>query len=467
MTSKHAKTILTAIYNYHNPDKIKSIEQLLTKYRGNEDELINSIFKKYAISETARAMYLNLPEPVNIDATQKAESSVVEEDNLNLSEPVNIGAIQKKRRGKIFFTITFAVIIIILSIIAYYTYVNPNIDNEAQNKENGRITPPADTINKTITSAPSNFLSLDNFKTIVNLNEWNPNQIENLLNIHNGGWKYTGKANNDPDDYQLGWSQGNLSVLFYHINKVIWEYIYKDPKEAQALERDMINNNFKMYSTNSDNNSETKIYKDGTYVIEMVQVRMTSGDYAYKFLIGNGNNMAHGLSPKINLTSLDNDKQSQSPPTNPHILKTLEEIADLNAWDENKIIAELNQISHKWEYEGDNGGKDKEISAYNWVAVVSPEHEDDLTFSTDSLTWEYTFFDIEQWKQINNDINTEGFKLKKDGELWGIKTFTNTNYFIQTRITGGTIGNIIYVVTIGNMEKIHGKILPVITHKEL
>ena len=59
MTSDQYRQIVIAIYIKYNPAKLDSVEQLLTKYWGNEDELINSIAKKYSISTTEKEAFLN------------------------------------------------------------------------------------------------------------------------------------------------------------------------------------------------------------------------------------------------------------------------------------------------------------------------------------------------------------------------------------------------------------------------
>ncbi len=59
MTSNQAEHILRAIYAKHNPDKKKDIEDLLIKYRNNENELVESVFKKYQIGQQERLQYLN------------------------------------------------------------------------------------------------------------------------------------------------------------------------------------------------------------------------------------------------------------------------------------------------------------------------------------------------------------------------------------------------------------------------
>ncbi len=60
MNSKDYKKIITEIYKQYNADKIFEVEKLLFKYKGQEEELLQSIFTKYNISTSDQSTFYNL-----------------------------------------------------------------------------------------------------------------------------------------------------------------------------------------------------------------------------------------------------------------------------------------------------------------------------------------------------------------------------------------------------------------------
>jgi len=68
MTSEQAKKILIAFYADHNPQKEGEIDKLLYKYKGQETDLLNSVFQKYSIDEKARKIYLSQQDPTVVIA---------------------------------------------------------------------------------------------------------------------------------------------------------------------------------------------------------------------------------------------------------------------------------------------------------------------------------------------------------------------------------------------------------------
>ncbi len=72
-TSEKCYRIIEAIYQKYNPDKVSDCSALVKKYKGNEQELLNSIFTKYNIDATERAQLIE--EALTIVPDEKLEKS--------------------------------------------------------------------------------------------------------------------------------------------------------------------------------------------------------------------------------------------------------------------------------------------------------------------------------------------------------------------------------------------------------
>ena len=298
--NKDYAEIISRIYLKYNQDKVKDVSDLLIKYKGREEELLDSIFIKYTVTEEERKTFIN---PTIANATESPTAEIYIKPN------------ESNRSTKKFAIIFFLLLIIIIALAIFFT-TKKSDNNLSTNSTSGTNTIPQKdmlSINNTpATTDLSNFLSLFNLKHLVDLNEWDPNQIENSLNVTTIKWTYKGKVSDDPDDYQLGWVQEDLSIMFYHVNKAMWEYIFKDIKEANSVQRDLENSDFKIYSTERDSIHEATVYKNEPYIVILDQIKMTDGGYAYKIYIGNESNLKKGILPKINFTSSSQNDYQQS-----------------------------------------------------------------------------------------------------------------------------------------------------------
>ncbi|PQJ10782.1 hypothetical protein CJD36_012495 [Flavipsychrobacter stenotrophus] len=58
MTSKQAEQVLRAVYEKYSPERLTTIPDLILKYKGNEVELIRSVFDKYKVRDGDKQIFL-------------------------------------------------------------------------------------------------------------------------------------------------------------------------------------------------------------------------------------------------------------------------------------------------------------------------------------------------------------------------------------------------------------------------
>ncbi len=74
---KNPEKVILSIYKRYNPEKISALPELLEKYKGQEDDLIENIFIKYNISEEEREVFLNSNKELSNEEIK--ESKITEE----------------------------------------------------------------------------------------------------------------------------------------------------------------------------------------------------------------------------------------------------------------------------------------------------------------------------------------------------------------------------------------------------
>ncbi len=87
---KDPEKVILSIYERYNPNKISEVKELLDKYFGQEDDLIENIFNKYDVSEEERSMFLQCSEQVIIGKSSSEDEQVKVENELRIKNPAQV-----------------------------------------------------------------------------------------------------------------------------------------------------------------------------------------------------------------------------------------------------------------------------------------------------------------------------------------------------------------------------------------
>jgi hypothetical protein len=87
---KEPENVILSIYERYNPNKISDVKELLDKYFGQEDELIENIFDKYDVSEEERSMFLKFSERVIVGKSSTEDEQVKVENELRIKNPAQV-----------------------------------------------------------------------------------------------------------------------------------------------------------------------------------------------------------------------------------------------------------------------------------------------------------------------------------------------------------------------------------------
>ena len=87
---KDPEKVILSIYERYNPNKISEVKELLDKYFGQEDDLIENIFNKYDVSEEERSMFLQCSEQVIIGKSSSEDEQVKIENELRIKNPAQV-----------------------------------------------------------------------------------------------------------------------------------------------------------------------------------------------------------------------------------------------------------------------------------------------------------------------------------------------------------------------------------------
>jgi len=97
------KEVLNNIYINYSPEKLPSVNALLDKYQGHENELIESVFKKYNVPDEKRKLFISKASPPQKETPAQDTSNNAEDLSVNvapkeselISEEVSIATKQK------------------------------------------------------------------------------------------------------------------------------------------------------------------------------------------------------------------------------------------------------------------------------------------------------------------------------------------------------------------------------------
>lgn len=124
---RNYEQIIINIYKQHNPEKVSGVSDLLHKYQGQEEELLESLFQKYNIPETQRAQFISDPE---LQKTVKVEPETVVEKNVVENTEV---AISKKTNYKPFIIGGIALgVVVVLLIVVFGSPKNQTSESQPQ-----------------------------------------------------------------------------------------------------------------------------------------------------------------------------------------------------------------------------------------------------------------------------------------------------------------------------------------------
>ena len=87
---KEPEKVILSIYERYNPNKISDVKELLDKYFGQEDELIENIFDKYDVSEEERSMFLKFSERVIVGKSSTEDEQVKVENEVRIKNPAQV-----------------------------------------------------------------------------------------------------------------------------------------------------------------------------------------------------------------------------------------------------------------------------------------------------------------------------------------------------------------------------------------
>src|SRR5437667_3257378 len=97
------RAALVEFYQKHNPEKLKDIDLLLTKYKGREEELLHALRVKYGANKTATQPQPQQPRPQTQPPSQPQPQSQTKveqplrQQNVRSSEKADSFRISEKR----------------------------------------------------------------------------------------------------------------------------------------------------------------------------------------------------------------------------------------------------------------------------------------------------------------------------------------------------------------------------------
>lgn len=116
MNSKDYRSILLNIYEHYHLEKMKDVKELLSKYKGQEEQLLQAVYEKYNISPKDRAVYET---PNNI--VTKINSEKVSAEELPTSTKSN----------RTIWLMAFIAILLIAGISIWYANSQGSSNNNA------------------------------------------------------------------------------------------------------------------------------------------------------------------------------------------------------------------------------------------------------------------------------------------------------------------------------------------------
>ena len=87
---KEPEKVILSIYERYNPNKISDVKELLDKYFGQEDELIENIFDKYDVTKEERSMFLKFSERVIVGKSSTEDEQVKVENEVRIKNPAQV-----------------------------------------------------------------------------------------------------------------------------------------------------------------------------------------------------------------------------------------------------------------------------------------------------------------------------------------------------------------------------------------